>query len=80
MTTDLELRFAALARQIVKDHTRAAGLIGITLYRDSQFEIHARGISDPADRKAAWRAFVDAFETSLKARFPTHPAVTTRRS
>ncbi|MFM0079740.1 hypothetical protein P0D72_12770 [Paraburkholderia sediminicola] len=77
MTTDLAARFAALADSI---ELRREGLIGATIYRDSQLEIASRGIS-PEDRRVAAMAFNEAFEQRVVRQWPDdHRAAVARRT
>ncbi|MCW3539314.1 hypothetical protein [Burkholderia cenocepacia] len=53
---------------------RVDGLIGLTLYRDSQFELEWGRCSFPASVKAAAReAFARAVDERVVREFPTHP-------
>jgi hypothetical protein len=67
--TALENKFAALADSIGLRHE---GLVGATIYRDSQLEIASRSLS-PEDRRVAAKAFIDAFERRIARQWPDHP-------
>jgi hypothetical protein len=68
MTTALIARFTALADSI---ELRREGLVGATIYRDSQFEIESRGLA-PEDQYVARQAFIEAFERRIARQWPDH--------
>jgi hypothetical protein len=71
--SDVERRFRALAAEIVSKRVRPNGLTGIRIYRDSQFELAARGIDDSARCEVAREAFYQEFSKRLYERFRDHP-------
>ncbi|NPT61215.1 hypothetical protein [Paraburkholderia elongata] len=76
-TASVAARFAALAESI---ELRREGLIGATIYRDSQFELASRGLS-PEDVRIARQAFIEAFEQRIVRQWPDdHRAAVARRN
>ena len=71
--SEIERRFRALAAETVSKRVRPNGLTGIRIYRDSQFELAARGIEDPTQRDLAREAFCQEFSKRLYERFRDHP-------
>jgi hypothetical protein len=71
--SEVERRFRSLAAEIISKRVRPNGLTGIRIYRDSQFELAARGMDDPVQRELARHSFCQEFSKRLYERFRDHP-------
>ncbi|QQC63863.1 hypothetical protein [Paraburkholderia ginsengisoli] len=72
-------RFDRAATDLVTKKTQYAGIGLASLYRDSQFDLAARDITTPAERRIARSAWNSAFEREVALKYPSHPRTLLRK-